>query len=486
MSLSSAFSNATSGLTAASKRAEIVSNNVANALTEGYGRRSVETSSQVLNSIGSGVRIVDIQRAENLVATNARRAAEVDLEHSSVLLEGKTRLIKAIGEPTEEGSLAFEYSRFETSLLAASNDPSNQIRLNEVVLAAKSITTKLQTAAAVSNVVREDADRAIANDVDKLNDLLSELEKTNLLIKKQKIAGGSIANLLDRRNQNIDQINNIIPVKVIKRDADQIALYTESGGKVFEGKPTQFAFNSSSVITSGMTQAGGALSGLFIDGVETVIGFGTSLFEGGTISSHFELRDNTAVSFNQNLDGFAEDLISRFADPSVDPTLVAGDAGLFTDAGLPFTASSNLGLAERVSINPLVDFQGLGKSERIRDGINSLSTGPAGDSSTIRSMFDAFTARQNMPLGMTIVGTMSSTDGVTTYSSAFSGGVVSLSDSTDFKMNVFGEARDFEVGQTGVDTDFELKNLIEIENAFSANARVLSTLDELVSKLLEI
>ena len=40
MSISASLSSALSGLTAASRRAEVVASNVANAMTEGYGRRA--------------------------------------------------------------------------------------------------------------------------------------------------------------------------------------------------------------------------------------------------------------------------------------------------------------------------------------------------------------------------------------------------------------------------------------------------------------
>ena len=42
MSISSALSNALSGLNAVSRAADVVSSNVANAMTEGYGKREIE------------------------------------------------------------------------------------------------------------------------------------------------------------------------------------------------------------------------------------------------------------------------------------------------------------------------------------------------------------------------------------------------------------------------------------------------------------
>ena len=53
MSISGSLSSALSGLTAASRAAEVVSNNVANAQTEGYGKREIELSSRILGGAGA-------------------------------------------------------------------------------------------------------------------------------------------------------------------------------------------------------------------------------------------------------------------------------------------------------------------------------------------------------------------------------------------------------------------------------------------------
>ena len=54
MSISSALSNAVSGLTLSARRAEVTSNNIANALTEGYARREVESAEMVVDGAGAG------------------------------------------------------------------------------------------------------------------------------------------------------------------------------------------------------------------------------------------------------------------------------------------------------------------------------------------------------------------------------------------------------------------------------------------------
>ena len=77
MSISGTLSSALSGLTAASKAAEIVSSNIANATTPGYGRRTLQTTSRVVGTSGQGVLITGVSREVNLpLADCARRRSD--------------------------------------------------------------------------------------------------------------------------------------------------------------------------------------------------------------------------------------------------------------------------------------------------------------------------------------------------------------------------------------------------------------------------
>ena len=76
MSISGSLSSALSGLTAAAKAAEVVSSNIANATTEGYGRREVITTARSVGHSGQGVKIVGVYRHVDPVLLSDRRQAE--------------------------------------------------------------------------------------------------------------------------------------------------------------------------------------------------------------------------------------------------------------------------------------------------------------------------------------------------------------------------------------------------------------------------
>ena len=85
MTISGSLSSALSGLTAAAKTAEVVSSNIANATTAGYGRREVVTSARSVGHTGQGVKIVGVHRHVDPVVLADRRRAEAPVYDPKVL-----------------------------------------------------------------------------------------------------------------------------------------------------------------------------------------------------------------------------------------------------------------------------------------------------------------------------------------------------------------------------------------------------------------
>ena len=55
-----------------------------------------------------------------------------------------------------------------------------------------------------------------------------------------------------------------------------------------------------------------------------------------------------------------------------------------------------------------------------------------------------------------------------------------------FEQGAASALRQTELAQTGVDTDQELSRLLQVEQAYSANARVVQVVDDLFQRLLQI
>ena len=96
MSLAITLSNALSGLVDGQSALQVTSNNVANANTVGYTRKTVDLESRLLDGIGAGVQISGVNRAvDEFLVREVRR--EKRLEENLILPE--CGLIMRIGEP---------------------------------------------------------------------------------------------------------------------------------------------------------------------------------------------------------------------------------------------------------------------------------------------------------------------------------------------------------------------------------------------------
>jgi flagellar hook-associated protein 1 FlgK len=482
MSLSLALGNALSGLNASARSAEVVAANVANAMTEGYGRRVVELSSQSLGGRGAGVRIDGILRVGDRALLFDRRGAEAGLSGGTQRLEALERVEAAWGLGTDGATVEARIAALEGALIGAAGEPSSDVRLRTVLTRLDELAVKLRSDSATIRQERERADAAIASQVQTLNASLQQVKELNAQISKARVAGEDALALIDERQRVIDRISAIVPVREVERERGMVALFSTTGVTLVDGGAAEIGFVATPTIVADMTYAGGALGGLTVNG-QVLPGAGAEgRLTGGTLAASFALRDEILPAQQAALDAVARDLVERFADPGVDPTLLSGDPGLLTDGGAAFDPLNEVGLAGRIAVNAAVDPALGGALHRLRDGVNAAVPGPVGQADQIEAWLDALSAQSPLAGG----GTARSAAGHAAAMSAALG-ATRLQAETDvgFSAARFNALRESELAM-GVDTDAELQALLLIEQSYAANARVIETVDFLIRRLMEI
>lgn len=484
MTVSTSLANAFSGLTAAARAAEVVSANVANAMTEGYGRRVLEFGAPAAG--GGGVRIIGVERlvAEGLLAD--RRLAEAAAAGARVGAEFLARIETRFGRPDEAGSVGAKLAGLEAALLQAAARPDSAALLSGVLEAAKGVAATIAAVGEEVQAARAEADRAIARDVELLNATLGELAELNARIGAASAAGRDVAALQDQRQALVDRIAAILPVREVARENGAIALYTEGGASLLEGKPARFGFTPTGVVTADMTgPPGGALSGLTLNGLPIPVSGGAGPVAGGRLGALFDLRDRLAPEAQGRLDALARDLLERFAGPAADPTLAPGAPGLFTDAGGPFAPAAEAGLALRLRVNEAADPARGGALWRLRDGLGAAAPGPEGAGGQLARLAGRL-AEPRVPASGGLPPSARSAAGLAgEVLSLLSSARLSAETQQGFAASRADALRGLE-RERGVDTDAELQALLVIERAYAANARVLQAADGMLRALLEI
>ncbi len=144
-----------------------------------------------------------------------------------------------------------------------------------------------------------------------------------------------------------------------------------------------------------------------------------------------------------------------------------------------------MGLAARLQVNALADPARGGALWRLRDGLGAAAPGDAGSAAILQALAGALAAPQ-VPGSGNFLGVARSASGLAAdLLLQVSGARQSADDSSAFAV-AKQQTLAISLASDGVDTDAELQNLLMVEQAFAANARVISALDEMLQQLLGI
>ncbi len=483
MSITSALNSALTGLSATSRQAEAVSSNVANATTPGYARRSVSLSALTLGGWGQGVAVLGTTRDVDSFLVADRRFAQASAGDQDVQAAFLRQMETIFGSPTDPGSLSARVAAFDVTLLEAASRPESEARLSATVDAARLIAKALNQSSDAVQVQRLRADGQIAAAVEDLNSALKQVRVLNNEITALVGAGRDVAALMDQRQQVVDRISTIVPVREIAREHGQIALMTAGGAVLLDGKEAVFEFTPVHSVVPEMTQAAGGLSGLTLNGRPMPTAGETSLVLGGSLAGLFAVRDDLAVQGQAKLDALARDMVERFTAAGLDPTLAPGAAGLFTDHGGAFDPTDEIGLAGRIALNTSVDPQAGGEAWRLRDGLGAAVQGATGNTSLLIALSEALntvrpTASAAVPAASRSLARLTSD-----LLSLISTDRLAADAEQAFATARFAALDEMEKAG-GVDTDQELQALLVIEKNYAANAKVIQAVDDMLETLL--
>lgn len=480
MGLSNALNNAYSGLSANTRRADVASNNIANATTPGFVRREAQLSSVALDGVGAGVRVDGVKLAEAAALTADRRIADAESGEKNVLSDAAATTYRLVGQPDDPGALTARYQAFEDSLRLLSDDPSATYLQQSVLDKTEDVIEGFSDIQDGLLTLRSSLDRQIGREVNQLNKLLVEIDDYNKRVTAANVVNGDDVELIAARDNLIDQISSIVPVRVFDSDNGSIQLLTSTGVQLVGGaEPAQFDFTTASALAPDMDLIGGApgaLSGLTLNGNDVTPPTSTAL-ETGSLAALFDARDVQTVEFQTQIDALAQDLVDRFE--AVD----AGAPGLFTD---PLAAPATPGLAGRLTVSAAVDPAQGGELWRLRDGLAATAEGDEGENAHVKLLLGALTVSQAAPAASGVTGQATAFGLVADFSSLVATKSLNADQTAALRASRQDSLSSAEVAATGVDIDFELQELTLIQTAYAANARVMEVVDQLMARLLEI
>ncbi len=482
MSLSSAINSARSGLQVTSLRAETVATNVANAATPGYVRRSVSVSETIAGQQTTGVTSNGIIRAGNEILSGERRELSSDLSQSNVLSSAWASLSTSLGDTSDGPGLFNSISDFESAMTVAATSPESTSAAASLLNTANGVTKQFNDLSTAAVDMRRAADGEIASGVDTVNAALLQIQELNADIASVDPKSSQAAVIRDERGRVLDQISEYMSIQTYPRESGTIDVLTTEGVYLVAGRARQIEFTPSAAFNPDQTLAGGQLSGITVDDVDLTPGSASfGAVSSGMFGALFQLRDDDVPQFSAQLDAVADDLITRLADDSIDPTKLPGEFGLFVDP----SPADGVGVAGRIAVNAAVDPSQGGELSRLRDGLGAVAAGPEGNATILNAMLAAVTAVDTVNNG-SIIGSYSSSE-LAAHISSLTGqtriGHESINSSITSQHEALLEA---ELSETGVNIDVQMQDLLLVEQAYAANARVIEVASQMINRLMEL
>ncbi|WP_149536006.1 flagellar hook-associated protein FlgK [Siccirubricoccus phaeus] len=503
MSLDLALSIARSGLAAVQRQLSVASQNVANADTAGYTKKSIAQAAMTVTDMPAGVRTADQQRSVDTALVNRMQSAGAAAAAATVRETLLTGVEQAHGATGSGDSLAEAVSGLQSAFIALRATPADAGEQRSVLDAAATLANRLNGISSAIGTARQQAQDGLVAEVDSANAALKEIAALTLQLRSG--TARDAAALEDRRDQALARLSESLDVTVLRKSDGDITIVARGGIVLpLDPKHDVLSIGEATVAPEFYYGSGGTLPGVMLNGIDI-----TGQMKGGRIGEYLNLRDDTLPRFQAETDLMAATLAERFAAQGL--TLFTDADGSVPATGTAYAAGSQLGFAGRIRVNPAIT----ATPSLLRDGTNGISGSPFGASdfapnpsdgpASFTTLLDRvldFSFTGNAAAGVTwpgIAGTGLGPDGSLASPFAAPASVTAYADRVTTEQTseraLATAARESATtlqdslrarfdAQSGVDVDAEMSGLVQLQNSFAANARVVSTLQSMWDSLL--
>jgi len=438
-----------SGAKAARTALDVTAQNIANAGTDGYVRRSVglaEVSAtgyhSTINDVSlSGVRVERVVRNADAFRQSEVRRTGSDTARADAEVSGLGNAEAAL----EQSGVYPAITAFESSLQKLQEDPTDTSLRASVIEATRTMAATFQIASRQLDAVGTSLRFQASDGAAQVNRIAGELARTNLRLARAADASSDQTALLDQRDKLLGDLSQYGDIAT-SLSAD--GSVTVTLGSAAAGAPTAPLVSGGNTVAMAIATAPDGTISFTLDGAALSLGGGSMAGQALALGKLDQLKDD--------LDDLAADIVTTVNAAQGNGTARDGSAGADLLAGSSAaTISLVTGDPAKIATAPAGAPAGSrdpGNLGALRAALSAAS--PAGRMDAI--LFD---------VSATVSGRTVTRDALTAISDA---------------------ARTALVAQTGVDLDTEGVNLVRYQQAFQASGRVMQVASTLFDSLLQI
>ncbi|HPQ09935.1 MAG TPA: flagellar hook-associated protein FlgK [Bacillota bacterium] len=432
---------------------DVTAHNIANANTPGYSRQVVQMraatpfpapgmSAGRVGQLGSGVEVAEVQRMRNkFIETQIQKETQT-LGYWETKQRNVWQIELIFNEPSDTG-LSNSISRYWEAWQRLAGEAEDMGHRAPVAQSAAELSFAFQQTRNQLTALQKDIDQSVAIEAQKLNRLAEELARINRQIARVDTTGQAPNDLLDRQDQILREMAQIANITVLEGRQKTVTVQI-SGSTLVEHD----LVNKIDIIEP--TSPGDLTKLVWSKGQAPV------RITNGSIAALLETRDEILVSVIGDLDKLARTIIDETNK------LHRSGYGLNSSTGLNFFEGTDA-MTIKVMDNIMADPSNIAASvdpASPGNGDNALAianvfTSPIleGNTVTLNGFYDGMISR----LG--VMG-LEATRNVENQSSLV--------------QHLYGEQDQY----SAVSLDEEMANMIKYQHAYSAAARMISTIDE--------
>jgi flagellar hook-associated protein 1 FlgK len=463
-SLNASLAIALSGLSAEQGALDATTNNVANVNTPGYSRQVpvLVTSDPVVIdplTFGTGVTLRSIDSVRDPILESRIQQETQTQGQLSTLVSALEQT--QVNFTSGTGDIGTAISSFFSSINQLSTSPADLSVRQGVLTAAANLASSFNTTANNLTQQQGNLDLSVVQTVGQINQLSQQIAQLNAQISSLQNVGESAGSFIDQRTQAIDQLSSLVDVTVIPSD-NTLILTTANGAPLVTGQQS-FPLQT-------QTNAAG-LHEVYSQGADISLAI-TSGQLGGTL----EARDRQIPAIQAQLDTLAAGLAN-----AVNTVQTAG----YDLNGNPTGATDSNGNPQ----NPVNLFNpppasGTGAAASLSVAITAparlaaSSDGAAGSNGNAEAMY----ALSNQA----VINGQSPADYYSGIVFNVGNDVSNASAEQNASSMVLQQLNDQRSSLSGVSLDQEAANMVRYQQAYSASAQVISTINSMMQTVINM
>jgi flagellar hook-associated protein 1 FlgK len=473
MSLLSALSTATSGLNAAQAEIDIASRNITNANVDGYTKKTQTQVTRLVDGQSSSVSLEAVTREVNTQLQTDVREQTAVVEELTIIEDFLGRLELEFGRPEDSSSVAAKITDLKETFQVLATNPESATAQSDVLRAAEALAQSIRDLSASIQTLRAEADTRMGDSVTNINEALQNIEELNGEIGARAVVGESVADLQDERDRWVAELSKEMNIRTFERDDGTLAVLTGASDFLIDQQAVTITFTETSTVAPDV-----ALNGVFLDNPYQAPFAITNNITDGKLGGLIQLRDTLLPLAQDQLDSLAFELAQQFDAITVGAT--TADLELFVDAGGAVPAGDQ-GYSAEMRVNAVVT----ATPAFLRDGNGGTfaATGVS-DSSLPLAIIDMFDATQTFVAVTGLNASATIEDFAADLIAYQANQKADFQSQLQFQEQVRDLLRERFRDESGVNVDEELAGLIQLESAFSASARVLTSVQDALDELL--